>query len=232
MPLAEYKELLKVPLKQVSLCFLIKDEEILLGYKKRGLGSKKWNGIGGKPKPGEAIQQTMIRECQEEIGVKPLYFKQVALLDFYFPHNPDWNQQVVVFLVDKWEGEPSETEEVKPYWFTIEDIPYNQMWPGDIHWLPKVLNKETSRAEFLFGDDEQLLEFKVREKPGPVKKGTQIRIDGEIYEFTNEKLADGLNLWVELGMPLPFVYFPMRARDGSVAQIHATKIVEALESPN
>ena len=106
------------------------------------------------------------------------------------------------------------------------------MWPDDIHWLPKVLEGKTSRAEFLFGDDEQLLEFKVREKPGPVKKGTQIRIDGEIYEFTNEKLADGFNLWVELGMPFPFVYFPMRARDGSVTQIHATKIVEALESPN
>lgn len=232
MPLQEYKELLKVPLRQVSLCFLIGGNEILLGYKKRGFGSKKWNGVGGKPQPGESIQEAMIRECEEEIGVKPIHFRQVAILDFYFPHNPGWDQQVVVFFADTWDGEPVETEEIKPQWFKIKDIPYGQMWPDDIHWLPKVLEGKTSRAEFLFGDDEQLLEFKVREKPGPVKKGTQIRIDGEIYEFTNEKLANGFNLWVELGMPLPFVYFPLKARDGSVIQIHATKIVEALESPN
>lgn len=31
------------------------NKKILLGYKKRGFGMHKWNGLGGKVEPGETI---------------------------------------------------------------------------------------------------------------------------------------------------------------------------------
>ena len=35
--------------------------EILLGYKKRGFGARKWNGFGGKVEIGETIEEAAKR---------------------------------------------------------------------------------------------------------------------------------------------------------------------------
>ena len=91
-------------MKQATLLFLIKDNQILLAMKKRGFGVNRWNGVGGKPILNEKIIDTAIRETQEEILVTPKHIKQVATLDFYFQNNPDWNQQVIVFFTNEWDG--------------------------------------------------------------------------------------------------------------------------------
>ncbi len=104
-------------LRQATLMFLIDGNKVLLAMKKRGFGEGKWNGVGGKPNAGETIEQTAIRETEEEVGVKVKNIVQVGILDFYFPSVPEeknWNQQVVVFLAKEWDGEPVETEEMKP----------------------------------------------------------------------------------------------------------------------
>ena len=81
---------------------------------------------GGKAEKGEGIKATAIRETEEEIGVKVKSLGRVAVLDFYFTHSPDWDQQVVVFVTDDWEGEPKESEEMKPKWFKFKNIPYSR----------------------------------------------------------------------------------------------------------
>lgn len=43
---------------------------VLLGLKKRGFGTGKWNGFGGKVEPGETIRQAAIREMKEEAGIE------------------------------------------------------------------------------------------------------------------------------------------------------------------
>jgi len=35
-------------MRQTTLCLLIKEGEVLLGMKKRGFATGKWNGFGGK----------------------------------------------------------------------------------------------------------------------------------------------------------------------------------------
>ena len=62
-------------LKQATLVFLIKKsgfetKEICLAMKKRGFGANRWNGVGGKVEVGETIEQSAIREAEEEISVK------------------------------------------------------------------------------------------------------------------------------------------------------------------
>lgn len=168
MKLKEYKITLKSPLRQAVLCFLVRPDEVLLAMKKRGFGTGRWNGVGGKPGPGESLREAAVRETKEEIGITPLALRPVATLDFYFPEVPlekDWNQQVHVYLVDNWEGEPVESEEMKPQWFRVNDIPFDSMWSDDIHWLPKVLNGTSLKAEFMFDKNDQLLEFKVGRIP-------------------------------------------------------------------
>jgi len=134
--------------------------------KKRGFGIGKWNGVGGKVKEGETAKQAAIRETQEEIGVTPLFLQKVAVLDFYFPDVPaekDWNQQVIVFMIDKWEKEPVESEEMKPQWFKISEIPYDQMWSDDILWMPKVFSGQKVKAEFIFSGEDKLKKYKFKE---------------------------------------------------------------------
>lgn len=167
MKLKEFKKKVAKPLRQATLCFLIKDDEILLAMKKRGFGEGRWNGVGGKPDLGESIEGAAVRETKEEIGVVPLNIQKKAILNFYFPHEPlekNWNQQVVVYFATKWEGEPSETEEMKPGWFSKGQLPFEKMWDDDKLWLPKVLAGEYIEADFAFDKDQKIAEHKIINK--------------------------------------------------------------------
>jgi len=150
-------------LRNSTLCFLVKEDKILLAMKKRGFGKGRWNGVGGKLNDGETIKQAAIRETKEEIGVAVKQMEKVAVLDFYFPSNLEWNQRVTVFIAKKWGKEPLETEEMAPKWFKINKLPFESMWPDDIHWLPQVLRGKKLKAEFLFGENDTLLDYKVDE---------------------------------------------------------------------
>ena len=48
--------------KVLTLVYIRDEENILLGLKKRGFGTGKWNGFGGKVQPGESIVQGSIYE--------------------------------------------------------------------------------------------------------------------------------------------------------------------------
>ncbi len=157
-------------LRQTTLLFLTKDDEILLAMKKRGFGAERWNGVGGKPDQNETIEQAAIRECNEEINVTPLALKQVATLDFYFPPTKAiWNQQVIVYFCTDWRGNPTETEEMNPAWFKVSDIPYAKMWPDDKFWLPEVLKGNFVTATFRFDDDDHILSHELQVATFPRK---------------------------------------------------------------
>ncbi len=140
-------------MQQTTLLYLLKPKEnqILLAMKKRRFGEGKWNGVGGKLMEGETIKQALVRETFEEIGVKinENDLMQVATLEFTFENKDEWNQEVNVFMIEKWKGEPSESEEMKPEWFNIDKLPYEQMWVSDMDWLPQVLNGKKITGHYL-----------------------------------------------------------------------------------
>jgi 8-oxo-dGTP pyrophosphatase MutT (NUDIX family) len=137
--------------------------------KKRSFGVGRWNGVGGKLNPGESIEDAVIRETFEEIGVKVSSannyadLNKMAELEFLFadPQKTNWNQLVHVYFCEKWEGEPTESEEMKPEWFKIADIPFKDMWPDDPFWLPKVIAGNFVKASFTFGDGDVILKQKI-----------------------------------------------------------------------
>jgi mutator protein MutT len=153
---------MKTKLRQSSLVFLIKDNKILLAMKKRGFGKGRWNGVGGKIQKGETIKQAAIRETKEEIDVNVKTLKKVGTLDFYFDLNKEWDQSVIVFLVNNWEGSPKETEEMRPKWFNFDNLPFKKMWEDDAYWLPQILAGKRVKAEFSFGENDKLLDQKVK----------------------------------------------------------------------
>jgi 8-oxo-dGTP diphosphatase len=125
--------------------------------RKRGFGVNKWNGFGGKVVDGEKIEEAAVREVFEEINVKVKDLEKVGEIEFYFPHKQEWNQTVHVFIAKNWEGKIKETEEMKPKWFSINSIPYDEMWVDDRYWLPQVLEGKRVKARFVFGEDNNSL---------------------------------------------------------------------------
>jgi len=77
-------------------------------------------------------------------------------LRFTFAESPGELLEVHVFLVSDFEGEPLESEEMKPQWFKIDEIPFNQMWPDDKYWLPLFLRKKKFEGSFNFRNSEIL----------------------------------------------------------------------------
>lgn len=148
------------------MCFLVKGNKVLLAMKKRGFGAGKWNGVGGKVAPDENIKDATVREANEEIevAINPADLKECGSIKFSFKENPGWNQEVHIFLTEKWESEPVESEEMRPAWYEKDKLPFNEMWVDDPHWLPKVLAGKKIEGEFLFTNGGQGIEnFDVRE---------------------------------------------------------------------
>ena len=149
-------------MKQATLCLLLKDNQILLAMKKRGFGAGRWNGAGGKVKEGEEIIDAAIRETKEEVGVEIKDPEKFGLLNFKFVNNPEWDLEVTLFIVKEWQGKPTESEEMSPQWFDIDKIPYSQMWPDDLYWLPIVLDGKKFEASFSFGENDKILSHNIQ----------------------------------------------------------------------
>ncbi len=149
--------------KILTLCLVVQEDKILLGMKKRGFGAGRWNGFGGKVEGDETIEEAARRETKEECGIDIVALEEVGIHEFEFRDKRGDVLEVHVFRVESWDGEPRETEEMRPQWFTTDAIPYDEMWPDDIHWLPVFLTGKKFRTKFLFGEGDSVLENHVEE---------------------------------------------------------------------
>lgn len=166
MKIRDYEKSLKLPIRQATILLLLKNDKVLLAMKKRGFGEGKWNGVGGKPNPNEDIYDTAIRECEEEIKVTPVNPKKVAEINFYFPlvsKEKSFDQKVTVFIARNWKGDPEETEEMKPKWFKMEEVPYEKMWWDDKFWMPVVFDGKLLKASFMFGENDKVDDYYIDE---------------------------------------------------------------------
>ena len=148
-------------MRDTTLILPMRDGRILLGMKKRGFGVGKLNGFGGKLNEGESIVEAAVRELAEEIGLEAAVdnLNKMAELEFRFPHaDDDWDQVVHVFLIEDWNGEPRESEEMGFEWHDLDNIPFERMWDDDKHWLPEVLSGRKVRCKFSFGEDNSTID--------------------------------------------------------------------------
>jgi len=136
-----------------TLCFVVSDDEVLLIEKRRGLGEGWYNGPGGKREAGETIRECAIREVREEVGidVDTPALSKAGELTFRLDGDPQLHCHV--FRTDRFDGEPRPSEEARPEWFALDEVPYDQMWDDDRYWLPLVLEDRTFRGWFRFDAD-------------------------------------------------------------------------------
>ena len=161
--------------KRTTICYLVKGDnagnihEVCLAMKKRGFGEGRWNGSGGKVGDkeefkNETVEEGAVREVSEELNVVMVNPRKVG--EILFETEGDDKECIVsyVFIADKWKGDPSETEEMNPKWFKINEIPYNEMWTDDKEWFKELLKGNKFEARYIFSkdDDSHLFEHEIK----------------------------------------------------------------------
>ncbi|MFC2030876.1 hypothetical protein ACFLWA_09135, partial [Chloroflexota bacterium] len=64
-------------------------------------------------------------------------------------------QEVHVFTASSWPGDAVEGREMRPVWFPVASLPYQEMWEDAAHWMPRILAGDRVQATFTFrGDNE------------------------------------------------------------------------------
>ena len=140
-------------MKVTTLCYPIINNQILLAMKKRGFGVGKWNGPGGKLQGSETIEQACKREFFEETGARIKKMEHRGVVEFYYDQKSDWNQRCHIYVATEIFGEPQETEEMLPKWFSLNNIPYQSMWNDDPLWLPGVIDGGQADIRIYFDTD-------------------------------------------------------------------------------
>jgi 8-oxo-dGTP diphosphatase len=144
------------PTIRATLLFVIRDGEVLLIRKQRGLGAGKINGPGGKVDPGESPLEAAVRETQEELLITATGVTAAGELRFQFVDGTALHCDV--FRASGFQGEPSETDEAVPLWFPIDAVPYDEMWDDDRLWFPRLFAGRWFDGRCVFDDDERLLD--------------------------------------------------------------------------
>ena len=138
------------------------DGALLFAKKTMKIGEGCWNGYGGGKEGAETIEETAVRELEEESGLVARVedLEKIAVLRVY---NHKSDGRVVFTLVHFYVaknclGEVRETPEmITPTWFQPEDIPLNELMPADRYWLPQALDGKKLVVTVHYGPYQQEL---------------------------------------------------------------------------
>lgn len=138
------------------------DTHILLGMKKRGFAEGRWNGYGGKLMEGETVDAAALRELEEESGIKMESLSKCGILTFIMDGvSETWETHI--YAVPNFKGEATETEEMRPQWFKLDEIPFDKMWMDDKLWLPLLIAGKKFKGTFRFKDNDTMLDYELSE---------------------------------------------------------------------
>lgn len=149
-----------------TLCYIIKDEKVLLLYrnkKKNDLNEGKWIGVGGKFEPGESADECMKREVFEETGLRITKYHLHGIVKFL---SDAWeDEDMYLYTATDFEGTLNEVcSEGELKWVDKDKVLSLPTWEGD-HYFMEPLLRGDDRIDMLVryegkGKDERLAEVK------------------------------------------------------------------------
>lgn len=147
-----------------TLVIIHQHPRVLLAMKKKGFGSGKWNGFGGKliDEDSGSLENAAYRETLEEGKIHIRNPRMIGKTLYKF-NSDEQDHLVYIFVVEEFEGEPIETEEMRPMWFDVAEIPYGRMWKNDKLWIPYLLDRKKFSAEICMSADGETLSYDINE---------------------------------------------------------------------
>jgi len=94
---------------------------------------------------------------------------------------------------------PKETDWIKPEWFDIDDIPFDQMPMDDSEWYPSILEGQCMRGTFTF-DGDQMLDHEVWPVPRIILDVLREAPKGDLNEL---QIADLKYIALCTGLKIP-----------------------------
>lgn len=82
----------------------------------------------------------------------------MGTIAFHFIDRPEWDQDMAIYTLYGVSQSPSESDEMRPEWFEIGEIPYSQMWEADKIWVPRVIRGEEIAYSIRFKADGTLID--------------------------------------------------------------------------
>lgn len=115
------------------LCFIKRGDQVLLAKIDYGNDKIVWNGISGFVEDNEKEEDAVIREVEEEIGIK---IDDVSL-KYRGNYIISEELELDIFVAFRWTGTPKIQEEsIKELqWFAVSSLPFEEMFPNNKDWV-------------------------------------------------------------------------------------------------
>lgn len=129
------------PLLLVSACALLDaDNRVLLARRPQGKSmAGLWEFPGGKVESGETPEAALLRELEEELGVKT-WQSCLAPLSFASHAYEDFHLLMPLFVCRKWEGMPCAKENQQLKWVRSSNLRDYPMPPADDPLIPALMD--------------------------------------------------------------------------------------------
>ena len=162
--LLEYYEYEKKPkdYKETVLCYIIKDDEVLMLKKKEikdDMNSNKWLGVGGHIEEGEHPDDAILRETKEETGLTLTSYDLLGIIKFYM--DGKYSEKIYVYVGYEVKGELIPCDEGTLQFFKKEEILNLPLWEGDKIFLKPLLDNKKFKCN-LYYNGEKLINYKIK----------------------------------------------------------------------
>ena len=162
--LLEYYEYEKKPkdYKETVLCYIIKDDEVLMLKKKEikdDMNSNKWLGVGGHIEEGEHPDDAILRETKEETGLTLTSYDLLGIIKFYM--DGKYSEKIYVYVGYEVKGELIPCDEGTLQFFKKEEILNLPLWEGDKVFLKPLLDNKKFKCN-LYYNGEKLINYKIK----------------------------------------------------------------------
>jgi 8-oxo-dGTP diphosphatase len=143
-------------MKLATLCYVKRNGKTLMLHrvkKENDMHEGKWNGLGGKLEPGETPEECVIREVEEESGLRLRRPRLHGIITFpSFDGVDDW--YTYLFTATQFDGELIDSPEGKLAWIDDADLLDLYLWPGDRIFIPWLQQDRFFSAKFVYENKE------------------------------------------------------------------------------
>lgn len=130
-------------MKLTTLCYIEKDGKYLMLHrnaKKADENKDKWIGVGGKFLPGESPEDCLLREVEEETGLRLLSWQFKGVITFV--SDEIGTEYMFLFKSDEYEGNLSSCDEGELVFVDKDKIFELNLWEGDRVFLKLMEERE------------------------------------------------------------------------------------------
>ncbi|MBM7619133.1 8-oxo-dGTP diphosphatase [Bacillus tianshenii] len=152
-----------------TICFIKREDSILLLFRNKAPNKGKWNGVGGKIEKDETPYQAVYRETLEETGllIKDLTFRGIV----------SWNNRggMYVFTGTKIEGTLLEGPEGRLEWKKLDWIKTSDQVVSNMSiFLPEVLGAEPPKEHaFTYSVDGKIMDYNLKQLSSSIIQSAQ-----------------------------------------------------------